>query len=88
MLQYVHKIRPTLSHYRQKTITDQEIAKTLATWAAGRTGTLRELLEPLEYVLLNIAFQRNRYNITKTAKQLDLDRTTLRNLLRHHGIIE
>lgn len=87
MFQYTHAIKPEIPH-REKPVSNKELYETLATWAAARAGSLTDLIDPLERVIIAITFQRYRYNITKTAMALGIDRTTLRTKLRHHKLIQ
>ncbi|HIP06353.1 MAG TPA: sigma-54-dependent Fis family transcriptional regulator [Mariprofundaceae bacterium] len=55
-------------------------------WLATQEGSLRERLDSLEARIVNEALIRNRWNKSKTAKELGLSRVGLRNKLERYGL--
>lgn len=50
-------------------------------------ASLASQVETLEKDILQNALKRNRYSITKTARELDIARQTLYNKLAKHGLL-
>ena len=55
-------------------------------WLTIQEGSLRERLDSLEARMVNEALIRNRWNKSKTAKELGLSRVGLRNKLERYGL--
>ncbi len=55
-------------------------------WLMTQEGTLRERLDSLEARIVKEALIRNRWNKSKTAKELGLSRVGLRNKLERYGL--
>ena len=55
-------------------------------WLTTQEGSLRERLDSLEARIVNEALIRNRWNKSKTAKELGLSRVGLRNKLERYGL--
>ncbi|MDQ7002686.1 MAG: sigma-54 dependent transcriptional regulator [Ghiorsea sp.] len=55
-------------------------------WLMTQEGSLRERLDGLEARIVNEALIRNRWNKSKTAKELGLSRVGLRNKLERYGL--
>jgi len=55
-------------------------------WLTAQEGSLRERLDSLEARIVNEALIRNRWNKSKTAKELGLSRVGLRNKLERYGL--
>ena len=53
---------------------------------SSKPVTLKESREKLEYKLICEALERNRGNITQTAKDLGVTRPTLHDLIKKHKI--
>jgi len=55
-------------------------------WLMGLNGSLKERMDALEARIVNESMFRNRWNKSKSAKELGLSRVGLRNKLERYGL--